>query len=137
MQAGFVVITRYRVDDLDAWLTTAREALAPLVTQALCLGGEISASIDDPGLAVIVTRWRSVGDFRRAMSDFEVKMRTVPLLSQSIDEPTTFEVLHLNSPEGSADFTSARAKDADWVRLGQAAAAHVESRTPRHPQDRD
>ncbi len=135
MQARFVVITRYRVDELDSWLAGARTALAPLVTQSLCLGGEISASVDDPQLAVIVTRWASVGDFRRAMSDFEVKMHTVPLLSQSIDEPTTFEVLHLNGPEGAADFTSARAKDADWISLGQAAAATVESRIPARPQD--
>ncbi len=128
MTTGFVVITRYRVPDLEQWLVMAREALAPLVTQTLCLGGEISASIDDPQLAVIVTRWASVGDFRRAMSDFEVKMRTVPLLSQSIDEPTTFEVLHLNGPDGSQDFASARARDADSVGLGSAAAGRVPGR---------
>ena len=127
MATGFVVITRYRVTDLESWLSLAREALAPLVSQALCLGGEISASIDDPRLAVIVTRWASVGDFRRAMSDFEVKLHTVPLLSQSINEPSSFEVLHLNGPEGARDFPSARARDADSVGQG-AAAAHVPGR---------
>ncbi len=134
MQAGFVVITRYRVDDLDAWLTSARDALAPLVTQRLCLGAEVSASIDDPGLAVIVTRWATIGDHRRAMSDFAVKTTTVPLLSQCIDESTAFEVLHHNGPDGAIDFPSARARDADWVALGEAAAAKVESRIGPRPQ---
>ena len=125
---GFVVITRYRVQDFDAWLPTAREAFAPLVTQATCLGGDICASIDDPNLAVVITRWPSVGDYRRAMSSFDVKMYTVPMLSASIDEPTTFELLHHNGPEGAFDFVSARASDADSVRLGEAAAPSVEPR---------
>lgn len=132
--ADFVVITRYRVDDLDAWMPVAKAALAPLVTQPMCLGGDICAAIDDPHLAVIVTRWPSVGDYRRAMSAFDVKMQTVPMLSQSIDEPTTFELLHRNGPDGASDHVSARASDAEWVSLGSAAAASVTARLGHHPQ---
>ena len=131
MQAGFVVITRYRVDDFDAWLVNAKAALSPLVTQAACLGGEISASVDDPGLVAIVTRWESVGDYRRAMSSFDVKMHTVPLLSEAIDEPTAYEVLHHNGPAGARDLPSARAVDADSIRLGEAAAPSVPARGPQ------
>lgn len=125
---AFTVVTRYRVDDVDAWLSNAREALAPLADQALCLGAEICASVDDPQLTMIVTRWASVGDYRRAMSSFDVKMFTVPMLSHSVDEPTTFEVLHHRGPDGVTDLVSARAFDADLIGLGDAAAEHVRSR---------
>lgn len=125
---AFTVVTRYRVEDLEAWLTAAREALAPLASQSLCLGADICASIDDPHLMLIITRWASVGDYRRAMSSFDVKLFTVPMLSQSIDEPTTYEVLHHHGPDGVTDSVSARALDADIVGLGGAAADHV---TPR------
>ncbi len=131
MEAGFVVITRYRVDDLDAWLGIAKAAIAPLVTQPACLGGEISASVDDANLVAIVTRWATVGDYRRAMSSFDVKMHTVPLLSASIDEPTTFEVMHRNGPDGAADLPSMRALDADSIGLGHAAAPSVRARGPQ------
>lgn len=125
---AFTVVTRYRVEDLEAWIPTAREALAPLASQQLCLGADICAAIDDPQLALIITRWASVGDYRRAMSSFDVKMYTVPMLSQSIDEPTTFEVLHHCDPEGAIDFVSARALDADSIGLGAAAADQVPPR---------
>lgn len=128
LPTAFTVVTRYRVADLNAWLTDAREALAPLASQPLCLGADICASVDDPELTLIITRWASVGDYRRAMSSFEVKMYTVPLLSQSIDEPTTYEVLHHRSPEAVIDSISARAEDADIIGLGAAAAGHVASR---------
>lgn len=126
--AAFTVVTRYLVEDLDAWLPGARDALVPLASHDLCLGADICASIDDPRLALIITRWPSVGAYRRAMSSFEVKMHTVPLLSQSLDEPTTFEVLHHRGPEGVVDSMSARAHDADSVGLGTAAADYVRPR---------
>jgi hypothetical protein len=125
---AFTVVTRYRVGDIEHWLPSAREALAPLAAQELCLGADIGASIDDPQLGLIITRWASVGDYRRAMSAFEVKMYTVPMLSQSIDEPTTFEVLHHTGPDGVINLPSARAHDADSIDLGAAAADHVRAR---------
>ena len=126
--AEFVVITRHRTEDFDAWMPLAKQALAPLVTQSVCLGSDICASIDDPHLAAVITRWPSVGDYRRAMSAFEVKLHTMPLLYTAIDEPTTFEVLHRNGPQGSADFASARARDAETVALGEAASGRVAAR---------
>ncbi len=133
MDTGFVVITRYRVDDLEAWMPIATAALAPLVTHPQCLGGEICAAVDEADLVAIVTRWPSVGDYRRAMSSYDVKLHTVPLLSSSIDEPTTYEVLHANGPEGARDLASARALDADTINLGEAAAPSVRARGPQAP----
>jgi len=126
---AFTVITRYRVRDFALWIEQAKQALMPLASQPLCLGAEVCASIDDPTLTLIVTRWASVGDYRRAMASFDVKLHTVPLLSQSIDEPSAFEVLHHHGPDGVMDWNSARAYDADHVDLGAAAADHVRPRT--------
>ena len=124
----FVAITRHVVHDLTTWLPTARAALAPLVTQAGCHGGDICAAIDAPTLMSIVTRWESVGAYRRAFSSFEVKAVSIPFLSTAIDEPSAFEVLHHNGPDGAADFTSSRAADADSVRLGESAGEHIPPR---------
>lgn len=128
MSTCFTVITRYHIADADTWMTDAREALEPLARQPQCLGADICAAVDDPQLFAIVTRWPSVGDYRRAMSDFAVKLQTVPLLSQSIDEPTTFEVLHHHGPDGRFDAVSARAEDADRFNLGDASASPARAR---------
>ena len=52
--ATFIAITRHAVSDLGAWLPAARASLAPLVTQAGCLGGDVCADIDDPALEVML-----------------------------------------------------------------------------------
>lgn len=126
----FVALTRHRIDpeDLVGWMARARTALEPLVGQVGCNGGEICAAIDDPSLVVVITRWDSVGAYRRGMSAFDVKMHTIPFLSTAVDEPSAFEVLHHNGPEGAFDATSDRAADADRVNLGEAARGDVPPR---------
>jgi hypothetical protein len=42
---------------------------------------------------VMVTRWRDVGSYRRALSSYDVKVGAVPILSRAIDEPSAFEAL--------------------------------------------
>lgn len=126
--AEFVSVTRHRVTDLVAWLPQARAALAPLASQSGCLGGDICAAIDDPELMSVITRWDAVGSYRRAFASFEVRAVTVPFLSTAIDEPSAYEVLHHNRPDGVRENTSARAADADSVGLGSAADPSVKPR---------
>lgn len=85
-----LVVNRFRApapsfrDELDA-------ALAVLQGQAGCEDGRAGRSVDDPTLWVMVTRWRDVGSYRRALSSYDVKVGAVPLLSRAIDEPSAFE----------------------------------------------
>lgn len=124
----FVAVTRHVVTDLSSWLPSARAAIAPLLAQAGCRGGDICAAIDDPTLMAVITRWDGVGAYRRAFSAFEVKAVSIPFLSTAIDEPSAYEVLHHNGPDGVADYESARAADADTIRLGDAAGGDVPPR---------
>ena len=41
----------------------------------------------------MVTRWKDVGSYRRALSSYDVKVGAVPLLSRAIDEPSAYESL--------------------------------------------
>jgi len=87
-----LVVNRFRSgdlalrDDLDA-------ALAVLLAQAGCEDGRLGRNVDDPELWVMVTRWRDIGSYRRALSSYDVKVGAVPLLSRAIDEPSAFEDL--------------------------------------------
>jgi quinol monooxygenase YgiN len=109
-----LVVTRYRVPSAETqeFRQLAREALQALTARPGCLGGTAGRSIDEPGLWVLSTRWESVGTYRRALSNAEVKMRAVPLMYRCVDEPTAFEELSVWSPQnGLVDHESDLADD--------------------------
>lgn len=65
-------------------LAIAHEALAD------CPGyrsGRIGENTDEPGLVALVTEWVNIGSYRRALSNFQVKLKAVPILARAIDEP--------------------------------------------------
>jgi quinol monooxygenase YgiN len=128
-----LVVTRYQVaqDEAAAFRERARRALLALTQRPGCLSAHLSRAVDDPTLWTLTTTWTSVGDYRRALSAYEVKVSAVPLLSLAIDEPTAFEDLLVWMPAGGVvEDELALAADADRVSLGEAA-------TPRAPRALD
>jgi quinol monooxygenase YgiN len=87
-----LVVNRFRDED-PAFRDELEATLAVLAAQAGCEDGRLGRNVDDPGLWVMVTRWRDVGSYRRALSSYDVKVGAVPLLSRAIDEPSAFEDL--------------------------------------------
>ena len=104
-----IVITRHRVPlpEQEQFLVDARNAVALLVACVGCQSANVARAVDDAELMVITTQWLDVGSYRRALSRFDVKVGAVPLLSTAIDEPTAFEVVHRNGPDGPVDADSA------------------------------
>ena len=125
-----LVVTRYQVaeDEAAAFSERARTALLALTQRPGCLSAHLARAVDDPRLWTLTTTWTSVGDYRRALSAYDVKVSAVPLLSLALDEPTAFEDLLVWTPPGGAvEDELALAADADRVNLGEAA-------TPRAPR---
>jgi quinol monooxygenase YgiN len=88
-----LVVNRFRVPDADAAsfradLAAARDLLA---AQRGYVDGSLGRNLDDPGLWVLVTRWESVGAYRRALSAYDVKLHAWTTLGRAIDEPGAFE----------------------------------------------
>jgi hypothetical protein len=104
-----LVVNRFRVpeDDAEGFRSDLETALAVLSQRAGYADGRLGRNVDDPTLWTMVTRWRDVGSYRRALSSYDVKVGAVPLLSRAIDEPSAYEALdgELNEwrPRGSAD----------------------------------
>jgi len=119
-----IVVTRHRVPDGDgaAFRTAAADALAVLAARPGFRTGQVGRAVDDAGLWTVVTTWRDVGSYRRALGGYESKTVVVPLLSTALDEPSAFEVL---ATAGGVAGTSALAADAGLTRLGEAAAPVV------------
>jgi hypothetical protein len=92
---GVLVVNRFRVpeDQEQGFRSDLEAALAVLAQQRGYAEGRLGRNVDDPTLWTMVTRWRDVGSYRRALSTYEVKLGAVPLLSRSLDEPSAYEEL--------------------------------------------
>ena len=72
-----------------------------------CQRVELGRSTDDPTVWVLLSTWASVGEYRRALSSYEVKLRQ-PLLGRVVDGPSAFEVLYARSEGVVRNASSAR-----------------------------
>jgi quinol monooxygenase YgiN len=52
--------------------------------------GDIGQNLDENELWTLVTHWKNVGSYRRALSSTVIKMEVVPLLATAIDEPGAY-----------------------------------------------
>lgn len=122
---GFVAILRLRSSDVPGLMGRLRDAVAILATREGFVDARIGRAIDDGELITMQLAWESVGAYRRALSSYDVKVHVVPLMSEALDEPTAFEVLHVTDEGGASDAIGALAGDAGTVSLGEAASVHV------------
>lgn len=88
-----------------AFLAQAQAALEVLAARPGYRGGELTRALDEPEQWCLVTRWSSVGAYRRALGDFDVKVHATPLLAQSVNEPSAYEVLASAEPGGEVTVT--------------------------------
>lgn len=88
------------VDVAEEFTGRAHAALAALAARPGYLRGQLVRALDDPRHWCLVTEWESVGTYRRALGGFDVKVTAVPLLAESLDEPSAYEALATAAPGG-------------------------------------
>ncbi len=90
-----LVVSRFRVDAADAevFRTDLERARTTLAACAGHVEATIGRNVDDPSLWTLVTRWKNVGAYRRALSTYDVKLHAVAVLSRAIDEPSAYEIV--------------------------------------------
>lgn len=96
-----LVINRFRIEpDLaQEFRRSIGAAHAALAAQVGYVCGTVGRNVDDTELWVLETRWESVGTYRRALSAYDVKVTAWPVLAQSIDEPSAYEVVDADGAE--------------------------------------
>jgi quinol monooxygenase YgiN len=104
-----LVLTRYKVpdDEIDRFRELAGPAVEALSQRVGCQQVRFGRNVDEPELWVLASSWRTVGDYRRALSHPDVKIRAVPLMYRCIDEPSAYEDLITWDPvTGQAEHVS-------------------------------
>jgi quinol monooxygenase YgiN len=99
-----LVVNRFVIEAGDEAVATFTEragaAIEALAARPGYLRGQLGRAYDDPTRWSLVTEWESVGAYRRALGAFDVKVSATPLLAESLDEPSAFEVLVAADPGG-------------------------------------
>jgi hypothetical protein len=95
-----LAVTRFVVDEPDAFLVRAHTALATLAARPGYASGTLARAMDETDRWCMITVWESVGAYRRALSSYEVKLHATPLLAEALDEPSAFEALATADPAG-------------------------------------
>lgn len=98
-----LVLNRFVVASPDDFLPRAHAALRALSESEGYLRGELTRALDDPSHWCLLTEWRNVGSYRRALGRFEVKITATPLLAESLMEPSAFETLAAAAPGGEVE----------------------------------
>ncbi|WP_436522629.1 antibiotic biosynthesis monooxygenase family protein [Actinoplanes sp. HUAS TT8] len=95
-----LVLNRFLVppDTQDGFTEQAHAALAALAQCSGYLSGRLTRALEDTAGWTLVTEWESVGAYRRALGNFDVKVHATPLLARSLDEPSAFETLASAGP---------------------------------------
>ena len=99
-----LVLNRFLVaSDPDTFVERAHAALAELAACEGYLRGELTRALDDPTHWVLLTEWRNVGSYRRALGRYEVKITATPLLAESLMEPSAYETLAVAEPGAAVE----------------------------------
>jgi quinol monooxygenase YgiN len=91
-----LVVTRFIVPETEAesFGDRATRAVAALSGRPGFRSARVGQAPDDPSRWVLVSEWDGVGAWRRALSNFDVRVEAVPLLALAEDEPGAFELVH-------------------------------------------
>ena len=93
-----ISVLHFEVADEAAFTARATVALAALAGRAGYLRGSVGRATDDPARWVLLTEWRDIGSYRRALGAYEVKLHATPLLAEATDMPSAFEELLTAAP---------------------------------------
>jgi quinol monooxygenase YgiN len=94
-----LVVLRFAVDDAEEdFVRSGQEALEVLAARPGYLRGQLARAYDDPTVWCLHTEWDSVGSYRRALGNYDVKLRATQLLSRARPEESAFEPLATAEP---------------------------------------
>lgn len=99
--ADVFVITRHQRVDLQEFRGLVKTMSQVLAQEPGFLELRMGRSPDDVTTLVVVQRWDSIGNARRAINSSKNRMDVWPVMSSAQDEPTMFETL-LEFKNGSA-----------------------------------
>jgi hypothetical protein len=98
-----VVVTRWLIPEAEQsqaipQLHDLRDLFAAGGAEMVTLG----RSLDNPQLWMLMTTWPKVGQYRRCLSSYPIKMAIGPIMHFIVDEPSVYEVMGIGTEGNQA-----------------------------------
>ena len=123
------VVLRFVIEaSADTWLKEAEQVLDLFQRQVGFQSAKACLALDDDSLGLVFLQFDSVGNYRRALSAYDIKVGATEFLSQALDEPSAYEVLIALNTMEKTHFVSEKTSDSETIALGEAAIARAKSR---------
>lgn len=84
------VVIRFQIEDAQSFRPDAEAVVAHWRGSAGCLEASLVRNLDETSLWALISKWATVGDYRRSFSGTQSKLLLTPLLLQALDEPSAF-----------------------------------------------
>lgn len=90
-----LVVARFTVPEAEesGFRQRVEGAVAALAGRPGHVRSRLARALDDPTAWTLVSEWESVGAYRRALGNADVRMASAPLMGSVEQEPTSYEVL--------------------------------------------
>ena len=123
------MVLRFAIQEsVEQWVGSAEKVLELFQTQPGFQSAKVCMAIDDDTTGLIFLHFDSIGNYRRALSNYSIKLEATRFLSQAIDESSAFEVLVSFTPSEKTHFQSEKTLDTQEIALGDAATPRAQSR---------
>ena len=88
-----LVVARLRPTSSDdsGFVTEVRAAEAAFASRPGFVSSRLARALDDPELWLLLLEFDGVGNYRRALSSYDVKLASGVLMGAVIDEPTAYD----------------------------------------------
>ncbi len=110
------------------WLQEAERVLDLFSIQPGFQSAKAYLALDDDATGLLYLQFDSVGNYRRALSAYAIKVEATQFLSESIDEPSAFEVLLTYADGKKVHYQSEKTASSEEIALGDSATARAQSR---------
>jgi quinol monooxygenase YgiN len=98
MAQGVVIVTRFIVPDgsperAGEFVANAARLRDAFQTRPGHTRTTLARSLEEPTHWVLVSEWERVGDWRRSLSAYDVRVEVMPLMAHAENEPAVYENL--------------------------------------------
>lgn len=123
------VVLRFNItESTEEWFKEAQRVLGIFQRQPGFDSAKICLALDSDTSGLIFLHFDTVGNYRRALSSYEIKLEATQFLLRAIDEPSAYEVLFTMNQTETILFQSEKTADALEISLGDSASARAQSR---------
>lgn len=123
-----VVLRFEKLVSFEEWVREAERVIDLFSAKPGFQSAKAGLALDDDSTGLLFLSFDSVGNYRRALSSYDIKLEATSFLSTARDESSAFEILLELTNGKKSRYQSEKTASLEEVSLGESATARAQSR---------